>query len=528
MTASPEVEAKSYKPFVCECEEQMRSACDGLSYYKEYEGKLYCVLHFPSKEKISDFKDTLRQKLNANDFNFCGVWFPEQISFRNDRFRNKADFSFSTFSEEAIFTSTKFYSEANFSFATFNKEALFDLSVEFNADANFNSARFNNQSSFRNAVFEKLTEFADATFSDRTDFTYAKFNGETTFSAAVFKAQAIFSLAAFGRKVNFNSAKFGADSDFSYAKFCRNTRSEFRNDDTNFSSAQFNGRANFNYAQFSKGSDFGYSLFISEADFRSTVFRGNVNFLSAIFEDYVRYAGGLDSQGFAAQSSVNFQHARIEKPDHFSFHTLALRPYWFVNVDARKFEFTNVEWHNNIHQEIEALKRMKVLAPHRLLARVCRQLAINEEENHRYEEASSLRYMAMEVRRLEHWKGFAPWTLRWWYWFASGYGERVRQGFVVLIGVWLLFALLYTQVGFIRWEPRISNEQEAATTKRDDVGQPLTFKRAMTYSLSVMALQKPEPKPATNTAYAVVILETILGPLQAALLALAIRRRFMR
>jgi len=43
-----------------------------------------------------------------------------------------------------------------------------------------------------------------------------------------------------------------------------------------------------------------------------------------------------------------------------------------------------------------------------------------------------------------------------------------------------------------------------------------------------MSLQKPEPKPLTGTAQTLVLLETILGPLQAALLALAIRRKFMR
>lgn len=59
-------------------------------------------------------------------------------------------------------------------------------------------------------------------------------------------------------------------------------------------------------------------------------------------------------------------------------------------------------------------------------------------------------------------------------------------------------------------------------------GQPLEFSRALTYSLAVISLQKPEPKPLTGTAQTLVLLETILGPVQAALLALAIRRKFMR
>lgn len=57
---------------------------------------------------------------------------------------------------------------------------------------------------------------------------------------------------------------------------------------------------------------------------------------------------------------------------------------------------------------------------------------------------------------------------------------------------------------------------------------PLKLNRALMYSLGVMTLQKPEPRPATTAAQAIVLAETILGPVQAALLALAIRRKFMR
>jgi len=71
-------------------------------------------------------------------------------------------------------------------------------------------------------------------------------------------------------------------------------------------------------------------------------------------------------------------------------------------------------------------------------------------------------------------------------------------------------------------------EERSEVIKQDERGTPLKFRRALIYSAGVMTLQKPEPKPATTTAQAVVLLETVLGPVQAALLALAIRRKFMR
>jgi hypothetical protein len=136
--------------------------------------------------------------------------------------------------------------------------------------------------------------------------------------------------------------------------------------------------------------------------------------------------------------------------------------------------------------------------------------------------------MALDAERLETWHGFDFRRLNWWYWVASGYGERPFQALLVLFGILLLFGLLYTQVGFARWEPRLASEADAMVAKKDEDGAPLKLSRALTYSAAVMTLQRPDPKPATTAAQTLVLFETILGPVQAALLALAIRRKFMR
>jgi hypothetical protein len=188
-----------------------------------------------------------------------------------------------------------------------------------------------------------------------------------------------------------------------------------------------------------------------------------------------------------------------------------------------------------------------------LLAIAYRDLAVNAEENHRYREASLFRYLAMDTRRLTEysftdlnwlfhkinrrwvwrivnrpWGRVAFWRLDWWYWLASGYGERIGRAALGLIGVWLLFAVIFTFVGFSRWETKSASETEAQAASYDEQGAPMRIQRSLIYSALVITLQKPEPKPATSIAKTGVILETILGPIQAALLALAIRRRFMR
>lgn len=475
MPTSPTTEAPA--AFVCDCDSAVRSACDGLPFYKKREGKRYCVLHYPGKDKSAAFDEALERKLEAADYDFKGVWFPDEVDFFQRTFAKPANFRLATFS-----------ARVNFDSAIFRASALFH-STEFGADANFDSV-----------WFDEGAQFDAATFGAKANFDSSKFGAGAGFVSATFGAEASFDNTAFGARVSFASAAFGAGANFHYAEF---------HAEAFFYSVMFGARASFDRATFRAKADFSY----------------------ATFKDYVMFAGTERVPAFSRESSLNLQFARSDRPDRVSFHTLGLRPHWFVNVDARKFEFINVGWgsgHIRTKREIDDLEQGIVSSPHRLLSIACRNLAVNAEENHRYTEASRLRFMAMDARRLERWRGFAFWSLGWWYWLASGYGESIRRAFVVLAGVWLLAAALYTQVGFVRWEPRVSSEQEAWEAKRDEAGQPLRWQRALTYSLGVMTLQRPEPRPATDAAQAVVMLETILGPVQAALLALAIRRKFMR
>lgn len=530
MSASPTTKPIADTSFVCACELWNRSACKGEQSYKEYEGKCYCVLHFPSKQKSEDFHQALQRKIESKDFDFRGVWFPE-ASFEEFDFGTAADFRYATFNEKANFSGARF-GAANFDF------------VYFNAGANFTSASFSKRADFTSTNFRAGAYFNNASFSEVVDFGSARFRGPGYFGYASFQA------------ANFSNASFcGALADFS--------------------GATFSAAANFSGTKFDAVAEFGNASFSAEAYFIEASFSAALNFSFATFKHHVRFAGKEGSAVFAAPSYLDLRFARIEKPELMSFHTITLRPYWFVNIDPRKFEFSNVDWYwRSINKEIASLQNNEVSSPYRMLAIACRHLAVNAEENHRYEEASKFRYMAMDTRRLKwveklqgnfflgHWRLFSKVVIRftrsvkrppgvrrrkllrlkryagvywrgldllhWLYWALSGYGERVLRAAVVLIGILILSAALYTQVGFARWEPRITNESEAMTTKRDDVGAPLKPARSLTYSAAVMIVQRPEPRPVTTAAHTIVLLETILGPVQAALLALAIRRKFMR
>lgn len=548
--------------FVCSCEEWMRTACAGEGFFREHGGQRYCVLHYPGKNKTADFNVAMQKKLETKDFNFRGVWFPDEVDFAGFQFSKAANFSKANFSETADFSDAGFNEAADFSDANFSKAANFS-EANFSEVGNFSKANFSADANFDNAVFSANANFRAATFSAAANFGYAKFK-TADFRNVVF-TDARFGYADFCNKAYFTYAKFSAVANFFFGTFSA---------DVDFNSVIFSKNADFRFRTFFGAASFGHTTFNADADFTGANLRANADFIHSTFAAYVRFAGDNGYPVFGDQSALNLEHCRIEKPERVSFHTLTLRPHWFVNVDPRKFEFVNVEWPQlpMLTSEIESLRDRNVSSLHRLLSIAYRQLAVNAEENHRYGEAAEFRYGSMDLRRLEWSRGRKRWIwpirqwnllkkstrrlyrslqhdwgihgrtwqrswrflktywrslqiLHWLYWAASGYGERATRAVVVLVTLWFLFACAYCVTGFER-KPVAS--ATATTATRDEVGQPLPITKALTYSLGVMSLQKPEPRPVTTAAQTLVTLETILGPVQAALLALAIRRKFMR
>src|SRR5215813_12715938 len=235
MVTSALLQENQSNTFVCDCEEWMRTACAGEGYYKEHEGKRYCVLHYPIKEKAEDFKIVLEKKVKSEDFDFSGVWFPDRVNF------------------DGVY----FSADANFIFATFS------------ADADFNKATFRADANFSNVTFDAVA-----------------------------------------------------------------------------------------------------------------------NFESATFKDYAYFVGSSEKRTLGDHPQLDFQFALFEKPDRVSFHTLDLQPHWFINVDSRKFAFTDAKFKYDLKEEIKSLKEATDAEfkydRHSLLAIACRQLAVNAEENHRY------------------------------------------------------------------------------------------------------------------------------------------------
>jgi Pentapeptide repeats (9 copies) len=157
------LEPSSEPGFVCDCEPLMHSACAGLPFYNRHEGKRYCILHYPSTEKSEGFYPAFNRKINAEDFDFRGVFFPGYVSFSDHQFNHRAVFISATFSGEADFSRATFKEEAYFSKATFCAEVLF-REATFEAKADFFSVRFTREANLASVSFVGVADFSQAVF----------------------------------------------------------------------------------------------------------------------------------------------------------------------------------------------------------------------------------------------------------------------------------------------------------------------------------------------------------------------------
>lgn len=296
---------------------------------------------------------------------------------------------------------------------------------------------------------------------------------------------------------------------------------------TSFSSATFSARVDFYKALFEEKSP----LF-----FRQTSVLEALSFNYANFDGYVSFQGSNDNRLFGEKAVLDLQHARIADPKKISFHTLRLESSWFINTNATGFVFTDCEWRYadgkvlSVKTELENLKERGFENPNALLMRACWQLADNYEESKSFRKASMFRQLANESRRLETSWYQQPITLRWWYYLSSRYGESwVKAVTVLIILILLVFPLIYTKTSFQvcpAEKPLTVSLVEGSCKTR---GLGFWNGEAIVHSLTTATLQNVEyRKPLTVWGELWIILEKIFAPLQAALLALAIRRKFMR
>jgi hypothetical protein len=497
--------------------------CINDEQFTEFENNYYCLFHLPTKEKdIEKFEQKFKERLieieekvteteklpleelvdarNGLLYDFRYVCFPSKVSFYKYNFVAFANFSKTTFLEDANFKSATFSAVADFSYVTFSNEASFRWTV-FLAYADFRLVTFSSNADFKSARFENGANFIAGTFLDDINFNLATFSDNANFDSVTFSGN-----------VNFNQTQFVKDAFF---------RESIHSKTSIFSDANFNLGAYFRAARFEKS---------SEIFFQRTKFSQLVEFNYAIIENNILFQGKKDNRIFIGNNVwLELENLRISDAKKISFHTVRLNPSWFINTDASEFMFTDCKWQYadgknlNVEIELKNLREHRIENPYVLLRKACWQLADNHEENKSFSRASFFRQMANESNRLEDFNGWKVWSWHWWYWFSSFYGESPLRAGSILLGILLFFAIAFMFTDFQICPMGKINPADVCQPKQ------LNLWQSALQSLATATFQNIEYfKPNSMVTTFFIILEKILAPLQAALLALAIRRKFMR
>lgn len=510
------------------------------------DGHYYCLFHSPDEEKNgSVFYERLEILFELGDKKLADA---KRLPCKEQEEELEYvfyDFRFVWFPSDLVIRSRDFEIGLDFSFATINKNT--DLSWSYMTGyLRFVGARFNGVFQFNQG---KVGE---------SDFSGAVFNGLVSFYANQFNGSAIFDGARFIKPVEFCESQFADFTSFDEATF---------EDSANFFHADFNGSehfaATFRSATFKKYTTFSHVSFHSLAEFTRTS-----------FEDALEFDGN-----FGGFESATFQFSTFEKPEKVLFYRSFLHPSWFIHIDPSQFVFTDNVWANlengdvGVRSELELLTERSVYTldisnPYRLLSIACRQLADNAERNSRFENASGFRRMAMETEWLEKKNRVATWVgnltaenyklqrrfagseeagdqpiepvnsfgimrrcgdflLYFFYRFTSYYGESWQRALIVLIGTLLFFSFIYTQMEFVVCVETLRSP-EMNQSKICQI-RTLDFFEGIQQSFSVSLFQSSEyRKPSNSNTEIITIFEKIFVPLQAALFALAVRRKFMR
>ncbi len=496
------------------------SVCRNLPVKYEHKENLYCIFHYPSEKKVAEFDLAFNEKIQRGHYLFYGTWFPQKVDFSGHTFNEWAEFTWVTFNHETSFNDATFLASCDFACARFKSKTSFSKTIFSSNNEDELSTRF------YSAIFENGVDFSSAKFNNKADFTDARFLTGYSPLKAVSPAFLIssFSFATFADEANFSGVVFGnPEHEGSYDTFL-------------FNAAIFEKLANFHGAEFILSTSFSNATFKKSADFRNTRIKSSLGFQGASFEAFAKFSGKDNKHDSWPSGGLDFTSIDVEKSEKISFQVIELKPDAFIGTDVRKFDFTDIKWKiknfafdwsrfKDIMFWKEEAKRRE--SGYERLEVVYRRLATNAEESAHYRHASKFRFTAFDIQRINRWYGRLPITLLWWYKWTSRYGENWGVAAIVLAIVLATFTFLYTKVDFYVCPP------DKPIAQSSSLGlctiKTLNTYEASRHSLATATFQNVEyRKPVTGWGEVFILLEKIFAPLQAALLALSIRRKFMR
>ncbi len=461
-------------------------------------------------------------------------------------FSQYVDFSESTFARTVSFRKATFARKADFSRTVFRQDAGFAESTFFE-EANFHPVAFHQAAQFSGASFVRDAYFDGASFGQRADFTRAKFAQRASFATANFAETAHFWEVSFLQEANFWKTTFAAMADFG---------------DSTFADMAYFPRTNFHDL-----ADWRGCRFLDKAAFRGTLFQAENPDQTQDPHAEDPHADDLHAEDPPAQDpptrdrsqpSALFSFATFANPGEVVFDDVDLSRVFFHNCDVSGVWFTSsARWAESSGRKAVILEETIPLhdgygkqlqrdgeRDYRAIAQIYQQLKKNYDARLDYWTANEFHYGEMEMKRLA-----APTAgpllplRRWWhrrlglvalYRSASDYGNSYRKPMLWLVGILVLFALLFPlpEAGVQRngrvatwpstWQPQNGARHNLAAEAR-------LFGNSLLASIDTAMFQKtPEYAPAYPWGRVLAIAEVSLTSTLFALFLLAIRRQFRR
>lgn len=392
------------------------------------------------------------------------------------------------------------------------REMVFPDAVSFEGETfpeegvDFSGATFGSHCDFSRAIFRKPTKFVSATFGSHANFSSASFDSSTDFSHCTFGEVLSFRESTFGGQVAFYKTYFGDSADF------------FR--------AEFGESVSFVYTSFGPAPSFFGASFGDSILFFGTKFDESADFIMSRFEGRVEFSGENNSRLFdrpdKAPSIIDFRDCRFVEPEEVIFRHANLSKTSLLNVDVRRFEFTDVRWpvRNGGNGVYDEKKSSSTDLPYAALARLYRRLKQNYEDQRDYGRGGDFHFREKEMMRKNPETPLKDRILLTLYRAISGYGERFwavgwLMGLIAVSSlVSLALGLEYTTLEGTEWTLR---------WRLDD------FLRSVLYGMQVAFLRPPGyMMPANLWGEVVKVITMILGPLFLGLFALAVRQRVRR
>lgn len=485
----------------------MASEADRCKYFEVCErpvmqrvgGDLFCILHLPLMEpekKFDKFNQELEAYLAEGRSDLRWVYFPRRDpSFNGRHFSSTADFRDATFGGTLDLTG-----------ATFEKELL--LGGPGFQNVNLSQATVRGALRVQGAIgtlqLHRTICHDSLDVEVRTSIKIEAYNAEFhgTLSIQVLEG----------------------NLDFHGTEFCHGLRVRGRyyaNPGVRLEQSKISGHLDFRDSYFEVVSfreanfDPGVSLDLTGSKLRGELTLAGLETLPR----EITLDGAIISQNVRIEALLGAPRPRIIAAQrHPSFGGAVT----FANVDLQEclllgnvfdqMELSNIEWPHRwgrcvIRDEMAYRRQERI--PLGNLREAYQALKQKYHDKGDHVRAGDFHYGEMEAKRREY--GFPRRWCSWEfaYWLLSGYGVGHSRAFCILVVLVAGFAGLYS------W-----------TTPPGTFG---SFSEALRYSIGVAGLQRPEmPDSFTELQKWLHVLEAILGPVQIALFALALRLRLKR